>query len=197
MKSLIKTIIKELKSSTRLAQFHSRPLSHSVSTLKPRLDFLYLGSFRKVSYYPQSSCRLLGKSFSSSSSLTEPSGTCHNCGGHFSNVKREEDLIICQDCGQLRSALTSFNYFDLLVKGKKSFDLNLPRLKKVYLSLQMLLHPDRFSDQNVDIAAKAAFWSAFVNKAYETLRNPLFRAIYLVRAYHLLVIVKYFPNFLV
>jgi molecular chaperone HscB len=46
--------------------------------------------------------------------------------------------------------------------------------------LQRVLHPDNYAGEvDEEETIRATLWSALVNKAYETLRDPLKRAIYL------------------
>lgn len=83
------------------------------------------------------------------------------------------------------------DYFDLLQDGRWSFELDRDLLRRRFLALQRQMHPDRFAQINDDDnplssrrstrgeAARAASWSATINKAHETLRSDLARAIYL------------------
>ena len=84
----------------------------------------------------------------------------------------------CKICQRVQPLNTKVSYFELLNDGKASFDMDFSKVKKRYLALQRRLHPDQFnSDPNESF--KAADWSANINRAYETLRDPLKRAIYL------------------
>lgn len=72
------------------------------------------------------------------------------------------------------------SFFDLLV-GDATFEIDLSSTRQRYLQLQRLLHPDNYAGAGRELESlRAADWSSYVNRAYETLRDPLQRAIYLV-----------------
>ena len=58
-----------------------------------------------------------------------------------------------------------------------TFDISQPQLKKEFLQLQSLAHPDRHLGAD---KRKAEGTSALINDAYETLQDPLRRAQYLL-----------------
>ena len=71
------------------------------------------------------------------------------------------------------------NYFELF-HIDVSFDVNLANLSSSYQALQKTVHPDKFahaSDQEQRIAVQK---SAHINDAYQTLKNPLRRAEYIL-----------------
>ncbi len=75
------------------------------------------------------------------------------------------------------------NYFQLFGLDNV-FDLDTALLTERYLDLQKRLHPDRFastSDQERRLSLQRA---AQVNSGYETLRDPLARARYLLSLYN-------------
>lgn len=62
----------------------------------------------------------------------------------------------------------------------QSFDIDLDRLDRTYRELQRTLHPDRFantSDYEQRLSVQKAAW---VNEAYQALKDPLKRARYLL-----------------
>lgn len=69
-----------------------------------------------------------------------------------------------------------FKLFDLPV----GFPLDQVRLGEHYRALQGELHPDRFASASEHEQRLAVQYSALVNEAYSTLRNPLARALYLL-----------------
>ncbi len=71
------------------------------------------------------------------------------------------------------------NYFQLF-NIEVSFDVDLQQLSSSYQTLQKTVHPDKFahaSEQDQRIAVQK---SAHINDAYQTLKNPLQRAKYIL-----------------
>lgn len=60
------------------------------------------------------------------------------------------------------------------------FDVNDADLDKAYFGLQRQLHPDRFATRSAREKALSQQQATSLNQAYETLKNPLKRADYLV-----------------
>ncbi len=60
------------------------------------------------------------------------------------------------------------------------YDLDLDALEDAYFDCQRLTHPDRFSGRNDQEKLAAAQEAAAVNEAYQTLKDPLLRANYLL-----------------
>lgn len=71
------------------------------------------------------------------------------------------------------------NYFDLF-RLPVAFDIEYDTLNSCYLEWQKVVHPDRF----VALGEQKQRWSVqctvFVNQAYETLKSPILRAVYLL-----------------
>lgn len=97
-------------------------------------------------------------------------------------------MIKCSKCGEMQpppptqAAPTCCpNYYGLLVPDATNhpprFRLDLKALKAEYLKLQALVHPDKMQ------GSTGASWSSWINRANDTLKNPLQRAIYLVNLY--------------
>ena len=70
-------------------------------------------------------------------------------------------------------------YFELL-GFQPSFNVDLASLESAYFKVQRDYHPDRFVGKPAEERVMAAQRSADINKAYETLKNPLTRAQYLL-----------------
>lgn len=117
------------------------------------------------------------------------------------NKKNSVEAIVgkylrCQECGSISrppsSAIRSqLSYYEVLVPStavkKSAFDLDLDAVKQRYLAIQRLIHPDLLSlhsksVENVrfDCLRRAEQWSSWCNTAWNTLRNPLKRALYLL-----------------
>ncbi|GAA5851279.1 hypothetical protein JCM5353_006814 [Sporobolomyces roseus] len=88
----------------------------------------------------------------------------------------------CLSCSQLvpppPSPSTAYQLFSLPSPPKYSIDSK--ELKKEFLKLQQLVHPDRFGGQGQDREEWAKVWSGRVNDAYKLLLNPLERGEYLL-----------------
>lgn len=86
------------------------------------------------------------------------------------------------------------NYFKLIFAHENQmrlqiphFNIDLKRLKLNYVKLQQMCHPDQLVSQDIqgEVGEKEKMWaeqqSATLNRAYQTLKDPLNRSIYLVR----------------
>lgn len=103
---------------------------------------------------------------------------CIQCKG---TLGRGSQLIKCPACSTLQPPPLHLadtccpDYFRLLDLPSR-FQVDTSQLKGSFLRLQGLVHPDR-----VKQAGEAGGWSAWINRAHETLKNPLSRAIYLLQ----------------
>ena len=71
------------------------------------------------------------------------------------------------------------NYFQLF-GIESSFDIDLQSLSSSYQTLQKTVHPDKFAHASEQEQRIAVQKSAHINDAYQTLKNPLLRAEYLL-----------------
>ena len=71
------------------------------------------------------------------------------------------------------------NYFQLF-DIKTSFDVDLQQLSLIYQTLQKTVHPDKFAHASQQEQRIAVQKSAQVNDAYQTLKQPLQRAEYIL-----------------
>jgi len=69
----------------------------------------------------------------------------------------------------------------------RGYDVDIAELDRRYFALQRQLHPDRFVAKTGRERAIAQSQAASLNDAYETLRDPLSRAVYLLRLDGILV----------
>lgn len=74
----------------------------------------------------------------------------------------------------------SLNYFEVFAM-KPDFEVDLQTLDDAYLQLVKRLHPDRFAAQEPSVQRMAVQAAAQVNSAYQTLKQPLSRAQYLLQ----------------
>jgi len=85
--------------------------------------------------------------------------------------------MFCAGCGVLQP-LRPQDHFSLLSMPRQ-YDLSLVVLEKRYKNLHKKVHPDKFSD-NGEEANLSQSYAAEVNEAYETLKDPLKRSIYML-----------------
>lgn len=116
-------------------------------------------------------------SFSSSTAGGGPLRTCYCCA-----TPLDADMLLqCLSCRRIQPRQhLALNHFELLQDGRVAFEIDRILLRRRFLDLQRILHPDKFVG-HLEESAKAADWSAHLNGAYETLRSNVRRAIYLVR----------------
>lgn len=71
------------------------------------------------------------------------------------------------------------NHFELFNLPAR-FEIDLPSLDAAYREVQGKVHPDRFVNASDTEKRVAMQWATRANEAYQTLKNPLKRARYLV-----------------
>ena len=71
------------------------------------------------------------------------------------------------------------NYFQLFAL-ESQFEIDLANLSTIYQTLQKKVHPDRFAHASSQDKMLAVKKSTLINDAYQTLKNPLKRAQYLL-----------------
>jgi molecular chaperone HscB len=71
------------------------------------------------------------------------------------------------------------NYFQLF-NIEVSFDVDIQQLSSSYQTLQKAVHPDKFAHSSEQDQRIAVQKSAQINDAYQTLKNPLQRAAYML-----------------
>ncbi len=70
------------------------------------------------------------------------------------------------------------NHFELFHLPVQ-FELDMPRLDQAYREVQARVHPDKFVKASTSEQRVAMQWATRANEAYQTLKSPLKRAIYL------------------
>ncbi|KXN73637.1 Co-chaperone Hsc20 [Conidiobolus coronatus NRRL 28638] len=83
------------------------------------------------------------------------------------------------DCKSFQHIPDNVDYFQLFDKSK-NFDINETQLKKEFLQLQRKVHPDNFTRVEQKEQVVSANLSSLLNKAYQTLKDPLLRAKYML-----------------
>lgn len=85
----------------------------------------------------------------------------------------------CRSCRALQPPEPGLDLFRLL-GCDRTFHLEAAHLQRRFLTLQRLLHPDNFSRRTEKEQSLSELQSSLVNKAYQTLRSPLSRGLYLL-----------------
>jgi molecular chaperone HscB len=87
--------------------------------------------------------------------------------------------LFCHACGAIQPTGNVDHFARLGVP--RSFDVDGDKVEKQYLGFQRVLHPDRFVAKSAKERAVAEAQAADMNLAYETLKDPLRRAAYLLK----------------
>jgi len=112
--------------------------------------------------------------------VSERSGTrdgpvraCWSCHGQTA-----ASAVFCPTCGVVLppAVLDHFAHFDLA----RGYDIDLVELDRRYFAAQRQLHPDRFATKSATERAHSLAHATDLNRAYETLKDPLRRAVYLL-----------------
>jgi molecular chaperone HscB len=83
-------------------------------------------------------------------------------------------------CGSIQKLdPKSCNYFCLL-GVPEAFDIDSKKLESEYKNLQKLLHPDKFTMKCNEERDRSTHNSSVVNQAYQIIKSPVDRAVYLV-----------------
>jgi molecular chaperone HscB len=98
---------------------------------------------------------------------------CWSCKGPVARV-----TPFCETCGAVQPPGQADHFQRLGLKD--SFDVDLPDLDQRYFDLQRHLHPDRFATRSGQEKSLSQQQATAINDAYETLKEPLKRADYLV-----------------
>jgi molecular chaperone HscB len=110
---------------------------------------------------------------SSGSPASGPITPCWSCQQPVSGR-----ALFCHACGAIQPPGNVDHFMRLGVAP--GFDLDLDRLEQQYLGFQRKLHPDRFVAKAAKERAIAESQAVSMNEAYETLKDPLRRAAYLL-----------------
>ncbi|KAG1451053.1 hypothetical protein G6F56_008184 [Rhizopus delemar] len=109
--------------------------------------------------------------------------TCWQC-----QATNNPTALFCENkvCSVIQPIPSELNFFQLLQAGsgeKKQdsvFNIDLKALRKSFLILQQKAHPDSYSNAQKREHDYAQLQSSIINKAYNTLKNPLTRAKYIL-----------------
>ena len=76
--------------------------------------------------------------------------------------------------------ILSLNFFELF-EIPVAFDIDLNDLQQKYTALQQAVHPDRFASAGDQEKRLSMQQTSHINEAYQTLKDPVARAVYLLR----------------
>jgi len=99
---------------------------------------------------------------------------CWSCKGPVSQL-----VQFCHTCGAIQPPGNVDHFRRLGFPAE--FDIDGELLERRYIGLQRHLHPDRFVSKAARERALAEAQAVSLNEAYETLKDPLKRAVYLLR----------------
>lgn len=99
--------------------------------------------------------------------------SCWSCKGPVATR-----ALFCSVCGAVQAPGTIDHFTRLGIKP--SFDLDIEALERQYFGFQRRLHPDRFAARSGKEKALSQQQATALNEAYETLRDPLKRAAYVL-----------------
>jgi molecular chaperone HscB len=98
---------------------------------------------------------------------------CWSCKGPVASR-----ALFCSVCGAVQGPGAVDHYSRLGLTP--TFDVDLDLLQKQYFGFQRRLHPDRFAGKSGKEKALSQAQATSLNEAYETLKDPLKRAAYLL-----------------
>jgi molecular chaperone HscB len=87
--------------------------------------------------------------------------------------------LFCSVCGAVQGPGAVDHFTRLGISP--TFDLDLDGLERQYFGFQKRLHPDRFAGKSSREKALSQLQATSLNEAYETLKDPLKRATYLLK----------------
>jgi molecular chaperone HscB len=99
---------------------------------------------------------------------------CWSCKGPVDAV-----ALFCDTCGAIQAPgqLDHFARFECA----RDFNVDIDAIEIQYLKQQQALHPDRFATKSAREKALSQQQAASLNEAFETLKNPVSRAEYMMR----------------
>ncbi len=110
---------------------------------------------------------------STTTSLVDEIAVCWSCHG-----PRPTNALFCPTCKCVQPPAQGGHFSRLGLEP--AFDIDMEQLERNYFERQRLLHPDRFAGNSAREKVFSQQQAASLNEAYETLRQPLSRAGYLL-----------------
>ncbi len=87
--------------------------------------------------------------------------------------------VACAECHSLLEHVSGADYFELFGL-ERSFDIAPADIQRKFLAIARNIHPDAFVSADAATQSVVLHLSSAVNKAYETLRDPVRRAEYIL-----------------
>ena len=115
----------------------------------------------------------ISENISSSETETAPVVPCWSCHGPLT-----AGLAFCPTCKAVQQPASVDHFIRLGLEA--NFDVDLSALDRIYFELQRALHPDRFATRTTKEKMYSQAQATAINDAYETIKNPLKRADYLI-----------------
>ncbi|KAK2522892.1 Hscb [Columba guinea] len=106
-----------------------------------------------------------------------PAPRCWSCGAAL--PRAEGPPHFCPGCRALQPPGPRPDLFRLMGCAR-SFRIDAQQLQRRFRSLQRAVHPDRFGQRPPEEQYYSEQHSSLINKAYQTLLNPLSRGLYLL-----------------
>eukprot|EP00128_Syssomonas_multiformis_P014927 Colp12_sorted_trinity150504_noHs@21425 len=163
----------KLRSLLRLA--HSRPLiwAHACICKSVQIQRHYMTPHRISTNYAIARFQGFRRPYTT---VMEEKGHCWAC---------KEELnrhLICPKCSSIQAPDLEISYFDIF-ELPVNFDIDARELEKSFKNLQWQLHPDKVSFKPQLEQQFSHVQSSLVNKAYQVLKNPLKRGLYMLELY--------------
>src|SRR5262245_51309270 len=92
------------------------------------------------------------------------------------------DLPFCPQCGKLKAPENTLTHFEILGFPVQP-ELDAEVLRAKFYELSKKTHPDRFAASTPPESSYALGWSTKINRAYQTLRDPISRTYYLLELF--------------
>jgi len=89
--------------------------------------------------------------------------------------------VVCEQCRALYPPTEQVDYFELLGLPRR-YEIDPAKLHREFLALNRRVHPDYFSSDDEDAQTASLRITAQINNAYETLRDPVQRAEYILQS---------------
>ncbi|KAH8549974.1 Co-chaperone HscB, C-terminal oligomerization domain-containing protein [Umbelopsis sp. PMI_123] len=132
---------------------------------------------------PMSNLLLIKRQLSTTPMHSHEHKVCWKC----NNIVPQIDLHCSNDdCGVIQNIPHDMNFFEALEAGlgenaaEPAYDVDVKRLRMSFLRKQQQVHPDSYAQKSSHEYQLAQTQSSYLNKAYNTLKDPLARAQYML-----------------